>query len=356
MQEIAQAGMEVLRDLASRQFSVRPDRLFLVITRRCNARCRMCNIWADAGVHDLTAAEWAEIIRANRDFLSAIVKLDITGGEPFLRSDLNEIVGVAVAELSSLRKIIVTSNGFLTQRLVETTRELLAVTAGRETGVYVTVSIDGLGETHDSIRGTEGAYARATETLGRLCEMRKGAPRLHISVATVIHPENVAQLGEIFGDIRSRFGVEDHLFLPAVYSENFQRNINADIGLTAEHKRVVEAFLEARIGDKSTSVYHKAVYRDIIGFLNEIEQKRLCPLLRRSLVIDNDGKVMPCFAAGQEVYGRASDGLARLWKSEARRCCMHKFEKNRCPHCGFICGVGYWAIIRSTLRSWLRGS
>lgn len=341
---------EIFRDSFSGFLPLKPDRLFLVITRRCNARCRMCHIWTDKEVRDLEAGEWNEIISSNKEFLSGINKIDITGGEPFLRKDLNYILPTIIKELPSLRKILIASNGFLTQKIEQRIAGLLEMTELKRQEVSITISLDGVGTIHDKIRGVPEAFGKAAETLRCLCKMREVNKRLHVSVTTVMQPLNIEQLRDINNYVKSEYEIDDHLFIPASYSENFQKNLDANIDYNQDQKDKIKDFLKERIQDKATNPYHRVVYLDIIASLKGKQQHRRCPFLRRSVVIDNNGNVMPCFASAGDVYGTTSSDLRDLWNGEKRKFCIQEYEKKRCPQCDFICGVGYWSIIKNEIK------
>ncbi len=96
----------------------------------------MCNIWRiPRAVPSLSAEAWLAVL--SRDLFSDLAELDITGGEPFLRPDLADLLTAVCRlkheHLSSLRSIAVTTNGFLTRRVLDETRKILGE-AGRAGG------------------------------------------------------------------------------------------------------------------------------------------------------------------------------------------------------------------------------
>jgi len=82
------------------------------------------------------------------------------GGEPFLRGDLGEIVNTIVSFLPRVT-IRINTNGFLTERILNMVPPCLS-TAKK---VVVNVSLDGVGKTHDEMRGVSNAYNKALSTL-----------------------------------------------------------------------------------------------------------------------------------------------------------------------------------------------
>jgi molybdenum cofactor biosynthesis enzyme MoaA len=87
----------------------------------------MCNIWrSPSDLPEFSAAEWLSLL--DSPLLARLKELDITGGEPFLRSDLPELlVGMARLKgetLPQLRSIAITTNGFLTRQILGRIAEL----------------------------------------------------------------------------------------------------------------------------------------------------------------------------------------------------------------------------------------
>jgi mycofactocin system glycosyltransferase len=106
----------------------RPQALSLEITHRCIARCVMCDIWrVPEDVPDLSLQEWLRLLQS--DLFSDLVELDITGGEPFLRTDLPDLFSglcdLRLKHLKNLRSIAVTTNGLLTDRVERYTKRIL---------------------------------------------------------------------------------------------------------------------------------------------------------------------------------------------------------------------------------------
>ena len=136
----------------------RPRLLTWIVTFACNARCVMCDSWKKPRGRELDAA-------AAQRALAGVGRVDavrITGGEPFVRRDLDELLAVVGDRLDPL-VIHVTTNGLLTDRIVEVLER-----RDRRRRLELMVSLDGVGAAHDRIRGRQGAYDRTLETLGAL--------------------------------------------------------------------------------------------------------------------------------------------------------------------------------------------
>lgn len=126
-----------------------PTHAIVAVTYRCNARCSMCDIWKRSPGPELRPADYARLPASLRE-------VNVTGGEPLLRDDLAEIIRALVRRASGVR-IVLSTNGLLPSRLRAVLRDAR--------GVALRVSLDGVGEVHDRIRGVRGAYDKVVESL-----------------------------------------------------------------------------------------------------------------------------------------------------------------------------------------------
>ncbi len=114
--------------------------------------------------------------------------LDISGGEPFLRKDLAWICHKFV-DANGARFLNIPTNAIQTDVVARIVGEILA--PGRDFRLNIAISLDGVGENHDRVRGVPGNYKRAVATLERLSEMRASDPRLALSVVTTVMAHNI---------------------------------------------------------------------------------------------------------------------------------------------------------------------
>ncbi len=169
----------------------KPDlrHLFLELTLRCNSKCFHCgsSCTASAAEDELTLEEYRRLLdQVKEDFDLSRIMLCVTGGEPLLRPDFFEIMGYA-HRLGY--RWGMTSNGTLITK--ETAHKLAA--CGMST---ISVSIDGLPETHDRLRGMPGGYDRAMEGIRNLIDERAFRA---VQVTTVINHRNIGELDALFG-------------------------------------------------------------------------------------------------------------------------------------------------------------
>ena len=161
--------------------------LFLELTLRCNEKCLHCgSSCGDVSSEELTPLQYKTFLaQVKEDFGIEEKMLCITGGEPLLRKDFFEIMSDARSFGFNWG---MTSNGTLIDDSVA--RDL------RECGMgTISISIDGLEETHDAFRRTPGGYKKAMNGIDSL--LRVGGFK-SIQVTTVVTHQNIGQLDELF--------------------------------------------------------------------------------------------------------------------------------------------------------------
>ena len=173
----------------TRKLYQRPElrKLFFELTLQCNERCFHCGSSCTAARGDeLTREKWLRIVdEVKRDFGTKRLQLCITGGEPLLNRDFFDIMGHAHAQGFHWG---MTSNATLITP--EVAQRLAEIGMGT-----ISVSIDGLRDTHDELRGLRGGYDRAMAGIQNLIDVGT----FHaIQVTTVVNHGNIDQLDELF--------------------------------------------------------------------------------------------------------------------------------------------------------------
>ena len=143
--------------------------LELQITDRCNLRCRHCYI-GEKNPSDLSVNRIRNVLKEFEDIQG--LRVLITGGEPLMHSSFEE-VSEMLPEFS-FRKVLFTNGLLLDRRICK----MLNVDE-------IQISIDGLEEAHDSLRG-RGTFRSAMESVLRAIDSG-----FEVSVSTMIHPENL---------------------------------------------------------------------------------------------------------------------------------------------------------------------
>jgi len=252
-----------------------PMNLTFSVSYRCNSRCKTCNVWRKR-VEDFTLDEYERTFRA---LGTTPYWLTFSGGEPFLRPDLIDIV---LASYQHCRPGIINipTNGLLVERIV-TGVERLAREAGRAQ-IVINLSLDGIGEEHDAIRGVPGNYAKLQETYAGLRELN--APNLTIGMHTVISQLNADNFIPLHQHIRQELKPDS--FITELAEERVELDtIGLDITPAPE---TYSAIVDHLIDDIDT------VEADGVAGIAQAFRRHYYQIAQRTL--QEQRQVLPCYA------------------------------------------------------------
>lgn len=267
----------------------------VIVTYRCNARCTMCNRYkAPSKPED-------EISIDTIKKLPPMYFTNITGGEPFIREDLRDIV----AELRKKSdRIVISTNGFFTDRIVALCTEF--------PDVGIRISIEGLEQTNNEIRGLQDGYNRGLTTLKKLREMGMK----DVGFGMTVQDKNAPDLVPLY-DLSDELGME---FATASLHNSFYfveaKNIIYDRPMVAGN---FETLINRLLDSNSPKKWFRAYFNH--GLINYIYgQKRLlpCDMSFDTFFIDPYGDVMPCNGTkDKEVMGNLNtQSWDELWASD----------------------------------------
>lgn len=163
--------------------------LFWECTLTCNAKCKHCGSSAEKRKYEgeLTTEEIKRAFKQiATDMEASKILINVTGGEPLVRKDLCEVMEYATNELGFHWGM--TTNGILlTEENIEKLKK-----ANMET---ISISIDGLENTHNQFRGVPNSYRTIINNIKNL---KKAGYVKHIQVTTVFHKKNIEEIEEIY--------------------------------------------------------------------------------------------------------------------------------------------------------------
>jgi MoaA/NifB/PqqE/SkfB family radical SAM enzyme len=142
----------------------------------------MCNIWKSEPLPLLALAEYEKLPSSFKD-------INISGGEPFLRPDLVALIKILVDKNPQAR-IIISSNGFATDLIKAEMEEILKI----KPDIGVGISVDGIGEIHEQIRGIPGGWQKVLATIKELQAL--GVKNLRIAYTAGDY--NIDQLNKVY--------------------------------------------------------------------------------------------------------------------------------------------------------------
>jgi MoaA/NifB/PqqE/SkfB family radical SAM enzyme len=323
-----------------------PSFITLFVTWRCNAKCIMCDIWKKKDHDELSVGELDRIFSQ----LEKIDAIRISGGEPFLRTDLSEIVNLIDRHVSP-NILHITTNGFLTTQIVETMKKVRAAKK-----VHLKISIDDIGEKHDRIRGVPKAFEMAMESVSRLSKLRdkKG---FYLGVnQTIVDEEGMKSYAKLRKEL-SKYNVKVHPVIAYKQETSLYSGGKSKTDVSNSYKpygkfenRKLAGFLKKLISDSDEldSFEEKAVKKYFLrGLYNRLIKRQnkpnpRCVALRSHLRILPNGDVPVCMYNSTVVGNLRKERFRHVWFS--KRLDRHRKWVAECEGCWAGCESNVNAI------------
>lgn len=317
-----------------------PYKLNFSVTEVCNSLCRTCNIGRLSRANGFRPhpqqLSFPEIERIFNNFPS-LCWLSLSGGEPFLREDLTEIILAAIRLCPQLSIVSLPTNGLTRSRILSLTERLMALK--KRPLIYLNFSLDGPPKIHDFIRGVNRNYELTWETYTRLKERVKGVPDFYVGLETTISRYNQKEVDSFF---RYLIGHGHRVTATIAHNTSFYLNQEAE-SISPEAAEVKSAvnFLRRRLSLFNASSFIFRIYlRHALKFL--IQPKRMvlpCASLDRSLALYSDGTLSPCFMWSANLGNIRDYGysLMNAYRSEKAREYRQLIREEKCPICWTPC-------------------
>jgi radical SAM protein with 4Fe4S-binding SPASM domain len=339
----AHLGMALLRTTAYRPSA--PLKLNLCLTYWCQYKCKTCNIWQRQPSDELTTEELVALVRENAN----VNWVDLTGGEIFLRRDIDDIFEAMVTGWSRLAILHFPTNGFQTDRIVRSVERL----AGRGPArTVVTVSLDGDEALNDEIRGVKGGFRRQIETFKAL----RRIPGIVTALGMTLSTYNLGQFERTFAACAREcpgLTVDDVHLNVAQRSEHYYGHAGTDaIAPDPTSARIeVRKYRSLRGPARGPEqLLENAYLKNLDEFLLTGRTPMPCHALRASCFIDPWGVVYPCIAYSRPM-GRLRETGMRLdpiWNASQTAQVQDEIWNGRCPQCWTACEA-YQSILGNAL-------
>jgi len=248
-----------------------PTDISIITTYRCQMRCKMCNIWQNPSDKE------KEITPKELEMLPNFKFVNITGGEPFLRDDLEEIIEVMFRKAP---RIVISTSGYHTDKILKL--------AKRFPNIGIRVSIEGLEETNNYLRGRDDGFERGLKTLDGLREL--GVK--DIGFGMTVSDKNSHDLIKLY-ELAKAKNLE---FATASFHNSYY--FHKEDNMLKNKKQIRSAF-EKLIHHLLKENHPKSWFRAFfnLGLINYVEDKKRmlpCEAGTVNFFVDPYGEVYPC--------------------------------------------------------------
>jgi MoaA/NifB/PqqE/SkfB family radical SAM enzyme len=324
--------------------------LHLELTHRCNLKCVMCEHWEiehlDPGsvAREMDFADIKRIVEESAR-LKSIETVVITGGEPWLRHDFVDTVSWLSSRFPDALIIPLTNfwnTGHIRLKLAE-------FRARGVRNLRLGSSLDGLGATHDKIRGQDGAFSGLVRTVKAV---RAEFPEYPFGFTLTILPENAGEVHETWRFVRDELGsslgcqwvVETQGIEPVRWTaEAKARALDGLMSITLDLAREYEALRLVRDGHTPDDrrKFAELLYWHYLGEYGRDPRRfpffTRCTAGERHLMLDPEGEAFFCPVNRAKTIGNARrDGVDALWESKKAEE-LREFVAARKCHCWLRC-------------------
>ena len=294
-------------------------------TYACNAKCKMCNLHEFYHKQPYLFQKEIELTSvyealSKSSVMRTVSHIDLTGGEPFLKNGLKYFIN-KLYELPSVDLVSINTNGLLSHKIITDVKWILANLTKCQR-FSLSISIDGIGGLHDSIRGVPGAFGKIEQTVAGLSDLQARYPQFKLRSNAVIQPANIDALEPIKAyweknNIAGAFSVIQTPF----YTHSSAQKYNDIREFSEDHLSIIKS-----ANPKS---------RGMNDYLNRGCTRPLhCFAGVASMCMDPFGTLYPCnFLTGCERYqlGNVLDcGIDSVWTSAESRAIRKSLKT--CPH------------------------
>lgn len=317
-------------------FNKLPFQVIFYPTSRCNATCPHCYNYdrqSNATKHNELSLE--EINKISSSF-GHIKALTISGGEPFLRDDLKDIITI-FHKNNSLQYVSFHTNAFLGKKVVQTILDILKNL--RELTVIVCVSIDGIGELHDQIRGVPKGFDKMCQTVKELEKIKESFNNLYLISSTMYSQSTQKSFQKTIDFVKGEFKTVKPApcFIRGEIRNNKEKEIDISYYkdfLKKFYKNVdptIKPFSFMALKGTLDWMTHEIVLKNYLNRTQVIP----CQAGRKLVVIYENGDVFPCELSGEK-FGNLRNvnyDIKKLLFSENGKSIRQKIYRDKVCHC-----------------------
>lgn len=306
-------------------FPAKPEVINLNANDICNSKCTMCNIWQQKQDIEISPEQLSQIF--TDPLFSNIKHIGITGGEPTLREDLPGLYEAACKQLPNLKGLSIITNAIKSKDVIKRILEVKEVCDRYGKTFSIMVSLDGVGQTHEKIRGREGNFESAMEVINYF----RNNTKIPVAIGCTISKENVWEVDALLDFLK-----KENIYGRFRIAEFIQRLYNADRGdvirnFTEEEKYHLQCFFQKLIMTYEKDETYQRTYRSIINILGGGQRTIGCPYQSKGLVLDSRGDIHYCAPKSRKIGNALKISALQTFNghlSERRR-----IMKEHCSDC-----------------------
>jgi MoaA/NifB/PqqE/SkfB family radical SAM enzyme len=337
--EVIEEIPSVFRDLyenhVAKHFKVlAPTVLHVNVNLRCNTTCAMCNIWELKSPHELSLEQFAAIF--SDPIYSGVEYIILAGGEPTLRNDLPEIIGLMHRHMPRLKKLLIPSNGINRVSIQKQYPRIARYCAEHKIRLSLGVSLDGIGQTHDNIRGVKGAFDKVMENIDFMKRLQQEVP-FNVGIDPTIFSMNVHEMQKL-KDLAKRLKMPITFQIAAVADDYYHNtDIENVLKVNNEDRASLAEFLKRQLAESSLLDSLAYYYAEVVENLEGAPTRGLpCPFADQGLLLNPDGSLHYCHNS-RPIGNALEKSSSELYYAQENQAYRGTVQKEACPSCRMSC-------------------
>ena len=308
------------------------------VTYKCNSKCKHCNIWRIYKTNpkllsnELKLNEIKTLFTGSK-YLKKLRMIGITGGEPFLREDIVDLLGFFVEYYPKVKVNIVT-NGVFPELIENRLKCFIKKYKFPIENFSLTISLDGIGKVHDKIRGVPGNYQRVL----KLIHSTKKLGIHNVCLSFTITQWNYHQLERVYRLSRRMkvgIGIQFAQKSAIYYGDNINKNfVFTERNLRYLHKVVRKIEAERNLHPISrifdTNTYYLLNMVDFQRNPINVFKRYKCYAGTHICFIDPYGNVYPCIMLSKKLGNIRKNSFDKLWTSRRAQIIRSFIRKKKC--------------------------
>ena len=292
----------------------------------CNARCQMCHIWQQKLDYQISPFELEKALE--NSLFTEVRAVGVNGGEPTLRKDLAKIVDILFRKLPKLKGIALITNAFVYKNVIARIAEVGKVVRDHRGSFGVMVSLDGVAEVHDRVRGRKGSFQNAVKVIDFIkeCDLITNC-RLGCTVIK----ENVYGLHDLL-DFAIEKGIYIKFRLGVPHQRLYTQDMSEPFALSFEEKVHFCGFLESLTRYYERSAHQNFFYRSLIDQLMHGEPRKAgCAWQHRGVTISARGELLYCAVQSHSLGSIVDEDSKKLYFENHDH--LSEIVENKCANC-----------------------
>lgn len=291
----------------------------IIVTYRCPMRCKMCDIWNNPTRKDEEfKPELLKKLPAN------LRSINITGGEPFVRDDIEEIVEIL---RTKTKRIVFSTSGFFSDKII--------ALAKKYPDVGYRISIEGLSCKNDELRGRQGGFDKGLSTLLELKRMGIKDIGFGITVSNN-NSEDMLNLYELNKNLGMEFATAS--FHNSFYFHKYDNQVTNKDEVCANFDELIQRLMK----ENNPKSWFRAFFN--LGLINYVQGGRRmlpCEAGNENFFVDPFGNVLPCNGMEEKCWFDTMGNLHdqtfdEIWNGEKAKAVREKVAN--CPKSCWMVG------------------